>query len=115
MSESQRNKGVLKILSTNSSEFEQIAFDILKNKGFDISELNEDYKALECLNEEFYEEYIVAEKVFAEIVKSTKLGVDYDFCELTDLGNREYSFHTMFYNGGTCMSEKLADELDKLF
>lgn len=116
MSEYQRDKGALQVLSTNPSDFEKIALTILKEEGYDVSEINENYKATECLNENFYEEYIVTKKFFVKIINTTiNLDIESSFCDIENLGNGLYSFHTMYYNGGTCMSEMISSELDKLF
>lgn len=115
MSEYQRDKGEVMILSVNPTEFEEIALTILKEKECDITEISENYKATEYLSDYFYGEYIITKKVFAQIIKSTIMESECDFCDLTHSYNRTYSFHTMYYNGGTCMIEMVAEELDKLF
>lgn len=39
----------------------------------------------------------------------------FDYCDLTKLTEDKYSFSTCFYNGGTCLSEVLEDELKFTF
>ena len=118
MSEYQRDKGVLEVLSTNPSDFEEIALTILKKYGHDTQSIDKIYKestVLDFLKDYFYDEFIISKKVFARIIKSTTMDIEYDFCDLINLDDGVYAFHTMYYNGGTCMSEMIAGELDKLF
>ena len=36
------------------------------------------------------------------------------FCDVQKTGDREYKFITQYYNGGTCLSEILEEEADKI-
>lgn len=58
------------------------------------------------------DKYFIVGNTIYEITKQTNLE-DYDYCDIEDLGNGEFSFITSFYNGGTYLTEMLQEELSK--
>jgi len=66
------------------------------------------------LFDEFYNKFIrIGEEIYKIYDNEEKECFD-SFCELSENGDGTYSFSTMFYNGGTCLSEMLAEEIKKI-
>lgn len=65
---------------------------------------------------EFYEKYINDnDETVWEIFDHEDLGdADDMFCRISDNKDGTYSFHTRFYNGGTCLSEMIEDEIGNI-
>lgn len=67
------------------------------------------------LFEKFYKKYLnIKDKEIWEIFDHVDYGDDDMYCRLFKNNDDSYSFDTRFYNGGTCITEMLEDELKKL-
>lgn len=114
MSEYERVKGTLTRLDVD--DYEEFAKDLLRVKGEDLNKMpTYCHSYLDWLTSDYYNEYneyIVLDDVLYRIehIESEMDAVPY-FCNLTKLDNKTYSFDTMFYNGGTCWTEMVEDEI----
>lgn len=112
MSDYESHTGKIKKVEPRENEsFEQLCRRLWVDNGQEI----EQYKDEGDLFGEFYEKYLnVNDESVWEIVDHEDNGDDEDsFCKLHDNKDGTFSFHTRFYNGGTCMSEMLEYELKK--
>lgn len=88
--------------------------DLCKRLWVENGMLEEEYKEGK-LFEVFYEKYLcVKDTQVWEILEVEDLEEEDSFCRLHDNKDGTYSFHTRYYNGGTCMSEMLEDEIKTL-
>lgn len=108
MSDYESHSGKIRILEPNKNEtFE----DQCKRLWVENGKLIESYDKGELFNE-FYEKYLRINGKIWEVFDHKSLGDDDDsFCRIHDNKDGTFSFHTRFYNGGTGMSEMIADEL----
>lgn len=111
MSDYERHKGTVKIVSTNPDEFEFLARMVYEEWGFEI-QIDEDYTFCDCIRDELYDKYIITDKIFAKI-ESKELEDEDTYINMSKVNDYTYSFETRFYNGGTCLSEMLESELSK--
>ena len=119
MSDYESHSGKLRIVEAKENEnFEQLC------KRLWIEESQKDDEFEEKFVEENYEEgslfedykkyFDVNGKVW-EVVEHKELGDEDDmFCKIHDNKDGTLSFHTRFYNGGTCLSEMGIEALEKL-
>lgn len=66
------------------------------------------------LFDEYYNDVFHINGVLYEIFEREEKDPYEYYCHMTDLGDGTYSFNTMFYNGGTCLSEMIEEALEKL-
>jgi len=66
------------------------------------------------LFDDFYDDFIKVGEELYEVIE--KIEIDpYDYyCNLVEHEDGTISFSTRYYNGGTCLSEMVEDELNKL-
>ena len=74
---------------------------------------------LDTLNDKSYymddkDYYFVIEDELWKVEDLQKKGIRDSYCELKKINEDEYEFDTQYYNGGTCWSEMLEDELKEL-
>lgn len=67
----------------------------------------------ETLRSELYNKYIIVNDYIFEVFDHHEEEASDYVSHMTRTKNEEYSFVFMFYNGGTCFSEMLEDELEK--
>ena len=111
MSDYESHSGKLRLVEAKENEtFEQQCKRLWIENGQDESEYEEGE-----LFSEFYEKYFHVKGRVWEVFEHEEFGDDEDmFCRLHDNKDGTLSFHTRFYNGGTCMSEMVEDELEKV-
>lgn len=90
---------------------EEIAAKILKEKG--VVESNFD-STVEHLLEDFYEEYMEIEGKHFRVEDLKDHGNELDFVKLYPNEDGSFDFITLFYNGGVCLEEMLAEGLSDL-
>ncbi len=112
MSDYESHSGKLRIVELKENETKE---QLCKRLWIENEQSEEDFKNESSLFEEFYNKYFdVNDKVW-EVIEHKKMGDEDDmFCNLHDNKDGTYSFHTRFYNGGTCMSEMVTEVLEKL-
>lgn len=69
---------------------------------------------MDTFRDEYYDKYILVGEDLWEIIENEVLDNDYDFCEIDNISQDTYAYHTSFYNGGTCLTETLQGELSKV-
>jgi len=110
MSDYESHSGKLHLLHRYDAEsFEDHCKRLWVSEGKSLDDYREG-----ILFEEFYEEYILANDQIWEIIEHSDLGDEDMFCKLTKNEDGSYSFHSRFYNGGTCLTEMISDELENL-
>lgn len=108
MSDYESHKGkIRKVLPQGIETFEEMCKRLWVENG----KKEEDYYE-RVLFDEFYDKYLKIKGICWEVFEHEDRGdADDQFCQLHDNGDGTFSFHTRFYNGGTGLSEMLADEL----
>lgn len=81
--------------------------DVLKLRSYD-----NDW--LDAFLDEYHNKYIVVNNIIYEIYEHEEKNPYRDINILNKNADGTYSFTMMFYNGGTCLSECLEDEILKL-
>ena len=110
MSDYEQHSGKLKVVEPRENEtLEQLKKRLWMEK--DETNKEEDY---EDLLEEYYNVYFEVNGKLWEVIEHEDHGDDDTFSRLQDNGDGTFSFHTRFYNGGTCMSEMITEALEKL-
>lgn len=110
MSDYESHSGRLRLANAKENEtFEQQCKRLWIENGQD----EEDYEEGELFSE-FYEKYFHVKGRVWEVFDHEESDDDDTFCKLHDNGDGTLTFHTRFYNGGTCMSEMVEDELEHL-
>lgn len=78
---------------------------------------NNEFKSTESVESDFmdlyWEKYIKSKTNLYEIIEHKKLEHEDMFCKLTKNPDGTISYYTTYYNGGTCESEMVEDELDR--
>lgn len=110
MSDYESHSGKLKIVEPKENEtIEQLCKRLWIEQG----NKEDDYEEDALFND--YEKYLSTDGKVWEIVEHIKMGDEDDmFCRLHDNKDGTFSFHTRFYNGGTCMSEMVTEALEEL-
>lgn len=113
MSEYERVKGTLTRLDVD--DYEEFAKDLLRVKGEDLDKMpTYCHSCLDWLTGDYYDEYIVLNDILYRIEHiESEMDADPYFCNLTKLDDKTFSFDTMFYNGGCCWMDTVADKLKK--
>lgn len=110
MSDYESQSGKIKLASIENETSDDTCKRIWLEKGHK----EEDYTKSNFFDE-YYEKYIRVKEKIWEILEVEDHGDDDDmFCRLHDNKDGTFSFHTRYYNGGTCMTEMLQDELENL-
>lgn len=84
---------------------------LCEKNNYDLSSYHDDY--IECLKDNGYEKYLVTDNGIYEIFDHREESDDPYVQKLIPLGDGTFEFVATFYNGGTCLSEILEDELEK--
>lgn len=112
MSDYESQSGKIKLIEPQENETRH---DLLKRlwvtvHGKDEADFDED----DFFNE-FYEDYIKVGDEIWEILEYEDEPDDADmFCKLSKNEDGSYTFFTRYYNGGTCMTEMIADAIEEL-
>jgi hypothetical protein len=117
MSDYESHTGKLrKVLPQENETFEQLCKRLWIAEALKGDEYTEDDYKEGALFSDFYEKFINQNDEFVwEVFDHKELGDEDDsFCRINDNKDGTYSFHTRFYNGGTCMSEMLEDEIKNI-
>src|ERR1035437_8043277 len=111
MSDYESHTGKLRIAEPmNNETFEEKCKRLWVENGKSI----EDYDKGELFCD-FYNKYLNVGGKIWEIFDHEDLGEEEDsFCNMHDNKDGTFSFHTRFYNGGTCLSEMLEGEVEGL-
>ena len=114
MSETVHYKGIaIKIEQPNDKTLLDVAKGILKERNYDIA--NHYDNAIECLTQEFYEEFFYHPKT-QNLYKITKEGHDLEQeiikADLMDDGTITYELR--YYNGGAGFEECMEEAFDKI-
>ena len=110
MSDYESHIGKIRKVIPNANEtFEELSKRLSLENGCEEDLYYEGY-----LFDEFYDKFIKVDKTIFEIFDHKEKDYDDCSCEITDNNNGTFSFSTRFYNGGTCLSEMIGDELKKL-
>lgn len=117
MSDYERFKGEIQLIPRNENESDKDYFERATNKpySYDLDGI-QDY---DCIYEAIYENSIYKDFIcignniyrFNELKSLDPYG---SYCNVQKIEEGKYKFETMFYNGGTCLSEMLSSELKKL-
>ncbi len=113
MSNYESHSGKLRIVEPKENE----TLDQLKKRIWCEKSGNkeEDYEVKGNLSDDYYDEFFEVNGKLWEVLDHEEMGDEDDmFCRLHDNKDGTFSFHTRFYNGGTCMSEMVTEELEKL-
>lgn len=115
MSDYESHSGKLRIVEAKENEnFEQLCKRLWIEESKNDDEFSEEFIE-SSLFDDFYKKYVDVNGNVWEIVEHIELGEEEDmFCKLHDNKDGTFSFHTRFYNGGTCMSEMVTEALEKL-
>jgi len=111
MSSTETHFGKLKKVETDSIE------GWCKEKCFkkgvvELSSYNKDWQ--EQLLDEDYESVFIVNGEIWETIEHTEYSEDDDLCIFTKNEDGTVTFATQFYNGGTCLSEIIEEELTKI-
>lgn len=110
MSDYESHSGKVRLLYLNPGEtFEEQCLRLWLASGKE----EKDYSKGELFSE-FGEDYLKVGEQIWEILEHEDLGDEDMFCRLQDNGDGSFSFYTRFYNGGTCLTEMIEDEIKKL-
>jgi hypothetical protein len=110
MSDYESHSGKLRLVEAKENEtFEQQCKRLWVENG----EPEENYEEGELFSE-FYEKYFQVKGRVWEVFDHEESDDDDTFCKLNMNGDGTITFHTRFYNGGTCMSEMVEDELERI-
>lgn len=112
MSEMEFHRGVLReVEGLPGEDLEDLCKRLCKKEG--ISEpLDADDNYEDNLLNKSMEEYISVNGILFEVIEHEKFSED-DFT-VTKLSNGDYLFSGGFYNGGTCLSECIEENLEAL-
>jgi hypothetical protein len=115
MSRTEHIKGKIRRLPLSEGETVETQAKDLLDKYYPDVELDdpESYKYSHQLMDEGYNRFVITNNFIYEIIESVEMDDDGDFIELGQNDDGTINFHTQFYNGGTCLSEVLVDELEK--
>lgn len=106
MSDYESHTGKLILLEPKDGEdFKEQCKRLFLQNGGELEEYN-DYSDLFS---EFYNKYLYINEGIYQIIDHKELGEEDMFCKIHKNDDDTYSFHTRFYNGGTCLSEMLED------
>jgi hypothetical protein len=111
MSDYESHKGKIRKVNQKGELMLGHMVQIMKNNGDIIDESNE---ILDTFMDKYYKKYFVVKGDLYEFVEHEEIENFDTFCTLTPNEDGTISFHSTFYNGGTCLSEMLEDELKKL-
>ncbi len=107
MSDYESHSGkIRKVFPQVNENFEQLCKRLWVENG----QKEDDYDK-EQLFDEFYEKYLKINNEIWEVVEHEDLDDEDMFCRLSRNSDGTVSFHTRYYNGGTCMSEMIEEAL----
>ena len=120
MSDYETIKGKIRKIDLQGLSVEECAKRIVKEKGLE-SEVGQGPYFYET-NLEFLKwyddweegQYISIDDELYLIYDTCDLGSSSDFINMTPIADDTYEFLTSFYNGGTCLSEMIEDEIKRL-
>ena len=111
MSRTETHSGLLKIIDKLDSEtFDNYYLRIIKldDKSFEL-DLNMFDNYIEYIEYELYEKYVISNKYVYKFLECNEVN-DIDIIRYNDDGT--IYFLTQFYNGGTCLNERLENLLN---
>lgn len=110
MSDYEQHSGKIRqILPLEGESFEQLLFREVKEI------TGEDYTDIYYVEDTLYHEgYLVSKDSLWKVEENVREDECDSYCRLTPNPDGSFSFHTRFYNGGTCLIEMIEDELKKL-
>lgn len=111
MSDYESHEGkIRKVIPREGENFQELCKRISLEKGAK----EEDYY-VGYLFDELYDIYVRGnDETLYEVFDHSKRDPSASYCDFIDNGDGTFSFSTMFYNGGTCLSEMLGKKLKKL-
>jgi hypothetical protein len=113
MSQIEIHVGKLKKVELGEQTIEQFCYE--KFRETDKDDLPKAYDSFEeWLLSEYYDEFIKANGVLYEILNHKGFDEGDDINQYFPQPDGTIDFVTMFYNGGTCLSEMLEEGLDNL-
>lgn len=120
MSDYETIKGKIRKIDLQGLSVEECAKRIVKEKGLE-SEVGQGPYFYET-NLEFLKwyddweegQYVSIDDELYLIYDTCDLGSSSDFINMTHIADDTYEFLTSFYNGGTCLSEMIEDEIKRL-
>lgn len=115
MSETELHFGKLrKIKLEENKTLEDFYKEKLAEKGItELRSFDNDWK--DAFKDEFNEKYFIVKGEIWEVFDHEEKEPYDDIYELKDNKDGTYSFIMRFYNGGTCLSECIEEELEKLY
>lgn len=117
MSDYESHSGKLrKVLPNEGETFEQLCKRLWNEEAINGDEYTEEDYEEGGLFSDFSEKFISDDdKAVWEIFDHEELGEDEDaFCKIHENKDGTYSFHSRFYNGGTCLSEMIEDSIGEI-
>lgn len=113
MSDYESHSGKLRLVEPKENE----TLDQLKKRVWSERSGNkeEEYEVKGNLEDDYYDDYFEVDGKLWEVIEHEEMGDEDDmFCRLHDNKDGTISFHTRFYNGGTCFSEMVTEALEEL-
>lgn len=110
MSSYVRYKGTIKEANISESE----ALDLIKSRNPKFKSIPKYFNNyFEYLADQYDNEFIIINNKLFFIKFDVKSRDDFDFIDLFKNEDGSYDFHTLFYDGGTCLSEELKNKLNE--
>lgn len=111
MSYDEKHFGKIRLLTlADGQSTNDLCKELCEKNNYEFSSYHDDY--IECLKDNGYEKYLVTENGIYEIFEHKEVSDDPYVQKLIPLGDGTFEFVATFYNGGTCLSEILEDELE---
>lgn len=112
MSENECIRGIIELVPRQENEedkeyFERVTGQNYKKYDYDPSSLME-----AIWDNDLGEQFIEIHNSIYKFIEYKELDPYGNFCNITSLPNGQIQFHTMFYNGGTCLQEMLESKMD---
>jgi len=112
MSDYVREKAKIKIIAKGSEKVLEEMRNILNNNG-----VSEDkyltYGTKEYFRDMYYDDYVIGDSFLGKYEDHEEIRDSYDFCEFNKIDDDTYYCHALFYNGGTCFSEIVENQIKK--
>lgn len=111
MSQTELHFGKLRKITINGS-FEEWAKNKCELENIEKTSYNDTW--VEQLSDSFYNKYFFVKNQLWEVFDHVEKDEYEDIYEIASNPDGTYSFIMKFYNGGTCLSECIEEELNKL-
>lgn len=120
MSDYETIKGKIRKINLQGLSVEEYAKRIVEEKGVELKIDEGPYfyttylEILKWYDDWTEGQYISIDDELYLIYDKSDFGSSADFINMTPIADDIYEFHTSFYNGGTCLTEMLEDEIKRL-